>query len=131
MIKKYSRQREAIISYLSGTDTHPTADEVYSQVRIRYPNVSLATVYRNLNQLCEDGEVKRLSIPGSPDHFDFRTEEHFHFCCSRCHRVYDVFADKDSFRLPEDRLPGISEGLDVMYYGICRSCSGDSSHESG
>ena len=123
MIKKYSRQREAIISYLSVTDTHPTADEIYSQVRIKYPNVSLATVYRNLNQLCDDREIRRLSIPGSPDHFDFRTEEHFHFCCSRCRRVYDVFADKNSFRLPEGRLPGRVTSCDVMYYGICTSCS--------
>ena len=58
---KFSKQRQAIIDYLCSTTEHPTAETVYTNVRISYPNVSLGTVYRNLNLLAEEGEILRLT----------------------------------------------------------------------
>ena len=54
---KYSKQREAIKAFLAGTKEHPTADQVYMHVREEFPNISLGTVYRNLNLLSELGEA--------------------------------------------------------------------------
>ena len=61
---KYSRQREAVKEYLKGTDSHPTADEVYSAIRTIFPHISLGTVYRNLNLLVEQGEAIKLTTEG-------------------------------------------------------------------
>ena len=60
---KYSRQREAIKDYLSSVTTHPTADTVYMHIKEEFPNISLGTVYRNLNLLADIGEAIKLQHP--------------------------------------------------------------------
>ena len=69
-VMKYSRQREAIKEYLMNTKEHPTADMVYSHIREIYQNISLGTVYRNLNLLTSTGEIKKLSCGENNDRFD-------------------------------------------------------------
>ena len=77
---KYSRQRESIKNCLMNRTDHPTADTLYLTVREEFPNISLGTVYRNLNLLAELGEITRFSCGDGSEHFDFRTEPHYHFC---------------------------------------------------
>lgn len=120
---KYSHQREAIKSFLT-ENRHPTADEVYMGVRESFPNVSLGTVYRNLNQLSENGEIQKLTFPEGPDHFDYNPEPHYHFICKSCGRVYDLkFRD---LRLEpddtEEELPGRVEDYAIVGYGTCSVC---------
>ena len=67
---KYSRQRESIKEYLSSTREHPTADTVYLHVKQEYPNISLGTVYRNLNLLADIGEAIKITPPYGGDRFD-------------------------------------------------------------
>ena len=124
MQKKYSRQREAIKQYLIGNDTHPTADEVYYHVRQEYPNISLATVYRNLHMLSEEGEIRRIRCGNEPDHFDFRTEAHGHFLCGKCRRVYDVMIDCAKLAASHGQLPGTVSGCEILFHGICDVCAG-------
>ena len=57
---KYSRQRESIKDYLMHTNAHPTADMVYLHVKEQFPNISLGTVYRNLNLLSDMGEIIKI-----------------------------------------------------------------------
>jgi Fur family peroxide stress response transcriptional regulator len=57
---KYSRQRESIKSYLTGRTDHPTAEQIYMNVKKEYPNISLGTVYRNLALLTEIGDCKNF-----------------------------------------------------------------------
>ena len=76
---KYSRQRESIKNYLQSTTEHPTADTVYAHVREKVPNISLGTVYRNLNLLAEAGDALKISTPSGGDRFDGRTNPHYHF----------------------------------------------------
>ena len=67
---KYSRQRESIKACLMNRHDHPTADALYASIREEYPNISLGTVYRNLNLLVETGEIQRLTCGDGADHFD-------------------------------------------------------------
>ena len=87
-VLKYSRQRESIKHFLMTTKKHPTADEVYMHVKRDFPNISLGTVYRNLNLLTDIGEAVKISTPDGGDRFDGRTEPHNHFLfygeCSDC-----------------------------------------------
>ena len=76
---KYSRQREAIKNYLASTRNHPTADSVYMHVKKEFPNISLGTVYRNLNLLSELGEIVKITAPDGGDRFDGHTEPHNQF----------------------------------------------------
>ena len=87
---KYSRQREWIYEALKAQAQHPTAEMLYQQLKMDYPSLSLGTVYRNLNQLSERGEVARLPMPSGPDRFDGDTHPHYHMVCRHCGEVTDV-----------------------------------------
>ena len=87
---KYSRQREAILLYLRSTKSHPTAENVYTEIRKEFPKISLGTVYRNLNLLVDQGEILRLNCGDGVEHFDAKTEPHNHFACRTCGAVIDL-----------------------------------------
>ena len=69
-VTKHSKQRDAIISELCQRYDHPTAEELYLALKMKMPNLSLGTVYRNLNMLSEDGTIQKISV-GRADHADF------------------------------------------------------------
>ena len=87
---KYSRQRESIKEFLMTRTDHPTADTVYENMKLIYPNISLGTVYRNLSLLSDLGEIKKLASFGGADRFDGRVEPHCHFMCTDCGCVIDL-----------------------------------------
>lgn len=123
-IMKYSRQREAIKEYLSQTKEHPTADTIYMDIREVYPNISLGTVYRNLNLLVERGEVLRIIGMDGSDRYDGNTHQHYHFLCNKCHRVLDL--DMEAIDYINDTankgFPGKVEGHVTYFYGKCNNC---------
>lgn len=86
----YSKQREEILNYIKFTKSHPTAEMVYKEVKKRYPNISLGTVYRNLELLTKIGDIKRIEVKGSKDRFDADLSNHIHAICENCGMIYDV-----------------------------------------
>ncbi len=123
MIKR-TRQKEAILRVLRGTTAHPTAEWVYGEVRKEILNVSLGTVYRNLRQLAERGEILELAFNGGPSRFDSRTDAHCHFVCEKCGGVFDIdepvhkelnesVAQKTGFQVSHYRLE---------FSGLCKKC---------
>ncbi len=120
----YSKQRELIIDALRRTDQHPTAETVYRTLKGEHPRLSLATVYRNLNQLCETGVIKKLHVADSPDRFDGNVEPHYHLCCKDCRQIIDIAVPKDAWRslLSKDEKHCI-DGCDVLFYGTCAQCA--------
>lgn len=119
---RFSRQREAIRNQITGRGDHPTAEIIYSELKPDYPELSLATVYRNLNQLVEWGEVARIDAYGAA-RFDWRTEPHSHFFCRECGCVIDMPEADGS--IPGDldkKFDGIIESSASNYFGLCREC---------
>jgi Fur family peroxide stress response transcriptional regulator len=88
--QRYSRQREEILRVVQTTDTHPTADWVYEQVRKTLPHVSLGTVYRNLNLLADEGLIQRVILDDGIVRFDGNTHDHHHFICTKTGKIYDI-----------------------------------------
>ncbi len=88
--QRYSRQREEILRVVRETDSHPTADWVYEQVRKTLPHVSLGTVYRNLNLLADEGLIQRVILDDGVVRFDGNINEHHHFICAKTGKIYDV-----------------------------------------
>ena len=87
---KFSKQREMILNQVKMFAVHPTADQVYTALKAENPNLSLGTVYRNLNLLSEMGELLKIRIADGSDRFDGRTDRHYHMVCDKCSRVFDV-----------------------------------------
>ena len=77
------------MAFLKTRYDHPTADTVYMNIRQEFPNISLGTVYRNLNLLADAGEILSIKTPGG-SRFDRTIEPHAHIICTSCSRVIDV-----------------------------------------
>lgn len=121
---KYSRQRESIKTCLMNRTDHPTADALYLSMREEFPNISLGTVYRNLNLLAEIGEISRFSCGDGSEHFDYVTEPHYHFICKTCGAIYDLpmnLVRRTSELLP-DSAPGRVDSHTIFFYGECNIC---------
>jgi len=123
---KYSRQRESIKAYLSHTKEHPTADTVYMHIREVYPNVSLGTVYRNLNLLVGQGEVMRISQGEGCDRFDGNPLPHYHFVCTKCSSVQDLDIAAGALDhiniIAGAGFEGEIQGHTTFFYGKCSKC---------
>lgn len=121
---KYSRQRESIKEFLMTRTDHPTADVVYENVKLLYPNISLGTVYRNLSLLSDIGEIRKLPSFDGADHFDGRTDTHCHLLCRSCGRVVDVeYNGMADFLLSVNRhFRGKIYDCDASFTGLCEEC---------
>ena len=123
---KYSRQRESIKASLMNRHDHPTADALYASIREEFPNISLGTVYRNLNLLVETGEIRKLTCGDGADHFDGDTRQHYHCVCTECSQVYDMDlgALEELNQDAQSCAPGIIDSHYVLFYGRCKNCLG-------
>lgn len=89
-IVRQSKKRDAMLTLLRGTGEHPSAEQVYRALQPDYPGLSLATVYRNLAQLCEQGLALRVGAVNGQERYDGHTRPHSHFICNRCGRIADL-----------------------------------------
>lgn len=121
---KHSRQRESIRKYLKETTTHPTADTVYENMKLIYPNISLGTVYRNLSLLAELGEIRKLTNYGGADRYDGHIYPHSHFICTECGKIMDLKVEINDALLKEvgDNFSGQIIGCSARFFGLCEDC---------
>lgn len=122
--RRNTKQLELIWDAVKNETSHPTADQIYERVRKQSPNISLGTVYRNLQKLVADERLQVLTL-GRSQHFDPVVQRHQHFICESCGRVYDVFVD-DAEEIVPAKLP--DEGFTVTshqlaFYGACKRCA--------
>ena len=123
-VRKHSRKRDAILSCVRGTTCHPTAEWVYTQLKPEIPDLSLGTVYRNLNSLVEAGMVRRVSIPGRADRFDHTLCWHSHLYCTACGGVVDADVDeKQVMRLVRRQKDVVVQDCAVVLFGLCEACA--------
>ncbi len=121
--KRYSRQRELIYQAVRGSREHPTAEMVYQWLKPANPNLSLGTVYRNLNLLAEEGIIIRMPFP--VERYDADVRPHSHFRCRKCGRVLDLEGAYDpeidakaSADAPELQV----ENHELTFIGLCPDC---------
>mgnify|MGYP005982701433 CR=1 FL=1 len=119
---KYSRQRELILETVQRSDDHPTADTIYTRVRAQDPKVSLGTVYRNLNLLCENGQLLKVPIPGASDRFDHTLPWHSHLYCTVCGSVTDAEVDEKQVMKLVKNQKGYVQDCAVVLIGVCEVC---------
>ena len=122
-MKNYSKQREAILTVLSRTDTHPTANWIYEQVRELIPNISLGTVYRNLSKLSQDGDILSLNVGDGYEHFDYDTSPHAHLHCKKCGCIHDAQLENDPLAKIAKKTGFTPETTIYVAYGICQNCN--------
>jgi Fur family peroxide stress response transcriptional regulator len=117
-------QRRAILEALLRREDHPTAEQIFADVKTRIPEVSRTTVYRVLETLVELGLARKASHLGAAARFDPNTGHHHHLVCLRCDRVVDLEdARLDQLSLPDTRRTGFAiSDYSVHFLGLCPQC---------
>ncbi|MDQ7096182.1 transcriptional repressor [Desulfosporosinus sp. PR] len=123
---RFTPQRQAILEFLLGTESHPTADEIYHHVKAKFPGVSLGTIYNTLNMLKVHGHILELSYGDMSSRFDGNPQNHYHIVCSKCGKVTDFHRPLIDVDQEAEEKSGFSIiGHRLEFYGICPECNGE------
>lgn len=121
--ERLTSQKQIILDYLTKVKTHPTAEEIFQEVRRKLPRISQGTVYRVLNNFINKGDAQIILSKGV-SHFDGDTSPHAHFICQSCSRVYDVFdvcSNCDVLKNKKIKVGEINH-FKIYFYGECKKC---------
>ena len=120
---KPSALRMQIYNYLDGHRTHPTVDEIYTELSAEYPTLSKTTVYNTLKLFVEHGAAQMLTIDEHNVCFDGDLSLHAHFLCKSCNKIFDLPAPKEDELITKMQNEGFQvEATHYYYRGICPSC---------
>lgn len=121
---RYSKQKEEVLKIVRESYNHPDAKNIYKIVKKRIPNISLGTVYRNLNNLSNEGIIKKISLENGNDRYDKTLTNHNHITCIKCGKICDVsvllktseivkIQDETGFKITDSNF---------NINGICKDC---------
>lgn len=123
---KHFRKRDAILACIRSTTEHPSAEWIYEAVKSQIPDISLATVYRNLSLFKEQGMITSLGTVNGVERFDANTEPHVHFICTGCGSVLDL----TGMQVPEELNSaaardsgGRVDSCQLSFTGMCGNCA--------
>ena len=119
---KVTPQRLKIVSMIE-RHGHINIEELYRQMREEFPSVSLATIYKNINQMVENGLVQEVKLPTQKSVYEIVKEPHLHMVCDRCHKIEDIVVGTDKIIEEAEKVSGY-EILDsfITLRGICPEC---------
>ena len=123
METRMTNQKLKIMEHLKNIKTHPTAELVYRVVSKDLPAISLATVYRNLNLLAEQGKILKLEINGEY-HYDGFCDSHQHLVCTNCDKIIDI-GQKEISNYAMRKIKSSDfelRSVRIIFYGVCKNC---------
>ena len=122
---KQFRKRNAILAGLRQTKSHPSAEALYAMLKPEIPDLSIGTVYRNLNLFKEQGLIISVGTVNGVERFDGNASPHVHFVCTDCGSVLDL----EEMVLPpsltqaaERCCGGQIDACQLTFSGLCRNC---------
>jgi Fe2+ or Zn2+ uptake regulation protein len=122
-MQRSTRQLTTTLEVLVQACDHPTAEQILVRVRERLPRVSLGTVYRNLEKLRAQGQLRVVNIGPGVARYDAVLTEHDHFVCDSCGAVIDLdtlSADSNVSRLQTEGY--VVRACSMVVHGLCRTC---------
>jgi len=123
--RKHSRKRDSILQAIRSSYAHPGAQDIYEKLKPQIPDLSLGTVYRNLNMFIKDGLVSFVGTINGEERFDGIVTPHPHVCCTNCGKIADLNDEqtsKFSNRI-QMQIPGFTIDIrNVTLYGLCDKC---------
>ena len=123
---KQFKKRNAILACLRSTDVHPSADMVHEMLQAEHPDISLATVYRNLSLFKQQGLIQSVATVRGIERFDANVSPHVHFICTGCGAVLDLHQIEVPHSL-EQSVESTSgchvESCQLTFQGLCGRCA--------
>lgn len=123
---KQFRKRNAILECLRSTDQHPSAETVHEMLKAEHPDISLATVYRNLALFKKQGLIQSIGTVNGIERFDANTDPHVHFVCTGCDAVLDFpqVEVPSSLGTDAEKQTGCQiNGCQLTFTGLCQNCN--------
>ncbi len=125
MTKRNTIQKEVVARIVKEACNHPTANMVLAEAKKELPNLSLGTVYRILNDMSKEGEIREVTCKDLPSRFDKTTMEHGHFQCVKCGKVVDIIFNLDKI---DESIVDFDDNevleSQLFFRGICKDCKG-------
>ncbi len=120
-------QRVQILKNIMERHDHPSADNIFQEVRRALPMISFNTVYKTLETFCQLGLIMKVNPLHEVARYDGNTTPHTHLICTRCHQVEDLYWDwPKEIPLPDLRSSGFQvESVAVQLFGLCRRCQNE------
>ena len=118
-------QRLTILTILAGSEDHPSVDEIYTEVRNKFPTTSVATVYKTIALLKELNEVLELGFPDGSNRYDGnRPYPHPHAICMKCRKILDPeIASVDQLSEEMKKKTGYTISFHRLdFFGLCPEC---------
>ena len=116
-------QRRVILEAMKELNIHATAEQVFDHIHKKHPSISRATVYRNLGQMAESGELINIGSFYGSTHYDHNYRRHYHFICEKCKRIFDV---NDYFNDICGKILNMNgfefRNHNLTFSGLCRDC---------
>lgn len=119
---RISHQRLKVLEYISNNRSHPTVEQIYRDLQKEVPTLSKTTIYNTLNSLIDAKLVKLISIEENETRYDIATENHGHFKCETCGKIYDFDINIDSLET-KDLNGFMISNKDIFFKGICPKCN--------
>ncbi len=127
-VRRHSRKRDAILTALRETDCHPSAEWLYRTLKPEHPDLSMGTVYRNLNQFLQQGVIQSVGVVRGQERFDAVTAPHSHFVCRRCGAVLDlpdVCLEENLDQTVSEQFGLAVDRHELTFHGTCPLCMQD------
>jgi len=119
-------QRQLILNAVAELNIHATAEQVFEYVSKAHPTISKTTVYRNLSQMAQAGELLNIGALSGSAHYDHNCHEHYHFICKECERVYDIDGDFSDVMKRAKQYSNTDEfeitSEHISFTGLCKAC---------
>lgn len=122
---KRFRKRDAILQYLRSVTDHPSAEKVFAALKADIPDLSIGTVYRNLNLFKQQGLAVSAATVNGIERFDGLTQPHAHFICRECDAVIDLMDMDvpDSLKAAAEQVSGGQvAACQLSFLGTCQEC---------
>ena len=122
MKKRNTWQKEVILNALKSNKVHPTINELYEIIKKEH-NIGKATVYRNINEMVEEGKVQKIAS-NDTYHYDGNTINHYHIVCKECNKIIDIFDQKANKIVEniEKEQDIVIDQIHVVIDGLCSLC---------
>jgi Fur family ferric uptake transcriptional regulator len=121
-MQRRTQQRRAIREAIEAADRPLSPQEILDAAQEEVPGLGIATVYRNVKHMVEDGVLHTVELPGGPSRYEAAGKHHHHhFHCRRCDRVFEVEDCPGSLQgLTPDGF--LLESHEIILYGLCSGC---------
>lgn len=122
---RMTSHRLALLRIMSVSEGHPNATQLYEKLRKQFPTISLATIYKTLLILKEDGQVFEIDLHNDSHYDGNKPYPHPHLICSKCGAILDgddvSFLNAINHEIQEKYKFQVAQSQ-LLFYGVCQNC---------